>query len=224
MNETTNALTPDTLRNPQNCRKHGGWRSQFGKPSGRFGAWIGRLMAKKNLYMQELTDESLNVRPDSRILEIGFGPGVLIEKLARCATSGLVAGIDHSNVMVRLATSRNAKAIAAVRVDLREASAESLPFDDDAFDIAVAVNSLHITPNLPQALREARRVLTPGGLLFLPLRMAHPARKKFVAPGYTQETLQKTYDALAAAGFSIEKTELHHLARDVTCVWARAAG
>src|SRR5215467_5944699 len=58
------------------------------------------------------------------VLEVGFGPGIAIRALSRRATHGLVCGIDHSAVMVRHATRRNAAAVRAGRVDLRLASVE----------------------------------------------------------------------------------------------------
>src|SRR3984957_11193207 len=52
----------------------------------------------------------LDVRPADRVLEIGFGPGVAIAELAR-AGAGHVYGVDHSAVMLRQASKRNAAAI-----------------------------------------------------------------------------------------------------------------
>src|ERR1700733_7959720 len=57
----------------------------------------------------------LAVRPADRVLEIGFGPGVAIAELAR-AGAGHVYGIDHSEVMVRQASKRNAAALRAGQV------------------------------------------------------------------------------------------------------------
>ena len=53
----------------------------------------------------------LNIKPDDRLLEIGFGPGFAIELVSKITSEGFVAGIDHSEVMVRQASKRNARAI-----------------------------------------------------------------------------------------------------------------
>ncbi|MHC4265878.1 MAG: methyltransferase domain-containing protein, partial [Planctomycetota bacterium] len=53
----------------------------------------------------------LNISPNDRVLEIGFGPGFAIELISKIATEGLVVGVDHSEVMVRHASKRNARAI-----------------------------------------------------------------------------------------------------------------
>jgi ubiquinone/menaquinone biosynthesis C-methylase UbiE len=92
---------------------------------------------------------------------------VVVQRLAKLASSGLVAGIDHSRVMVHQARARNATAIQSDRVDLRYGSVESLPFDDDTFDKALAINSMQVWPYAMLGLQEVRRVLKPGGKIAL---------------------------------------------------------
>jgi SAM-dependent methyltransferase len=84
----------------------------------------------------------LGAQPSSRILEIGFGPGVAVAELVR-AGAGHVYGIDHSGVMLRQASRRNAAAIRAGRVTLMRASVDQIPPAlDGPFDAIFAVNSL----------------------------------------------------------------------------------
>ena len=71
-----------------------------------------------------------------RVLEVGFGPGVIIHRLSKLAAAGHVAGIDQSREMVEQARARNATGIQSGRVDLRHGSVESLPFDYNSFDRA----------------------------------------------------------------------------------------
>ena len=59
----------------------------------------------------------LGVQPADQVLELGFGPGVAIAELARTG-AGHVYGVDHSGVMIRQASKRNAAAIRAGRVTL----------------------------------------------------------------------------------------------------------
>jgi ubiquinone/menaquinone biosynthesis C-methylase UbiE len=101
------------------------------------------------------------------VLEMGFGPGVVIQRLSKLATAGRVAGIDPSREMVEQARARNATAIHSSRVDLRHGSVESLPFEDDSFDKALAINSMQVWPDAVAGLREMRRVIKPGGRIAL---------------------------------------------------------
>jgi ubiquinone/menaquinone biosynthesis C-methylase UbiE len=119
-------------------------RAQFGRPTGLPGRMAGWLMAnrssnrRRNAWVVSLLD----VQRDDRVLEMGFGPGIAIRELARRATDGRVCGIDHSEVMLRQASRRNAHAIRRGVVDLRLGSVDALPDFDAPFDNIMAVNAL----------------------------------------------------------------------------------
>src|SRR5688572_25002621 len=93
--------------------------SQYRRPSGLLGRWIGRRMAQQHVPENMWTVSLLEAQPHDRILEIGFGPGLAVEELAPKVTEGLIAGIDFSRVMVAAANTRNAEAVRAGRVKLR---------------------------------------------------------------------------------------------------------
>jgi ubiquinone/menaquinone biosynthesis C-methylase UbiE len=139
----------------------------FGRPRGLLGRLGGRIMARSNLACAVWATELLDTRPSDRILELGFGPGVAIELLAGRALNGYVAGLDASAEMVAQAKRRNAAAIAAGRVDLRQGSVEAIPFPAGAFAKALAINSMQVWPDALAGLGEIRRVLESGGLLAL---------------------------------------------------------
>lgn len=131
----------------------------------------------------------LEVQPEDRVLEIGFGPGVGIQLLAGTVSSGRVAGIDLSEEMVRQAVDRNRSGIKAGVVELRQGSVERLPYESAAFDKALAINSMQLWPDAVAGLREARRVLRPRGRIALGFTR-HSGQGKDGLP-----------DTLKAAGF-----------------------
>src|SRR6266566_5497211 len=99
-------------------------------PRGAAGSVTGWVMAHRSSNRQRngWVVSLLDVQPADRVLEIGFGPGLAIAELSRrVGDSGRVYGIDHSEVMLRLAATRNASAIAAGRVTLSRASVDQLP-------------------------------------------------------------------------------------------------
>lgn len=141
----------------------------FGLPVGFLGALAGWIMGRTGQGHNEWAVAGLHVRPGDSVLEIGFGPGVGIGLLAQRATSGFVAGVDPSPVMLRQARKRNAAAVQAGRVDLREGSASALPFGDRRFDRVLSVNNIMMWPDLPESLGEVYRVLKPGGMVGIAL-------------------------------------------------------
>src|SRR5882757_4219880 len=106
----------------------------FGRPKGVLGRLGGVMMARINKDCAAWVIDLLAIQPNDQVLEVGFGPGVGIQLLARSATTGYVAGADPSAEMVEQATARNANVIRSGRVDLRHGSVESLPFENNTFD------------------------------------------------------------------------------------------
>lgn len=93
------------------------------------------------------------------LLDIGCGPGWLTVMYAK--NGAPVTAIDLTEQAVRLtkaALSTN-RVVAAVQV----ASAESLPFPDQSFDVVVSSGVLHHTPDIGSAIRESYRVTRAGG-------------------------------------------------------------
>ena len=83
------------------------WRKQFAKPEGPLGWMAGRVMAMTNSGRSEWVFSLLELRPEERVLEIGFGPGTDLERASQMAA--FVAGVDHSDLMVKQAARRNAR-------------------------------------------------------------------------------------------------------------------
>jgi ubiquinone/menaquinone biosynthesis C-methylase UbiE len=135
----------------------------FGRPQGVLGRLGGIIMARTNADCGTWISDLLEVAPNDSVLEVGFGPGVVIQRLSKLAAAGHVVGIDQSREMVEQARARNAAAIQSRHVDLRHGSVASLPFDDNNFDKALAINSMQVWPDAVAGLREIRRVLKPWG-------------------------------------------------------------
>jgi ubiquinone/menaquinone biosynthesis C-methylase UbiE len=139
----------------------------FGRPQGVLGRLGGRLMAGMNADFGGWVAGLLAIGTRERVLEVGFGSGAVIEKLASLAPDGHVAGVDASVEMVAQARKRNAKAVRSGLVELHCGSVASLPFADGTFDKALAINSMQVWPDAVPGLRETGRVMKPGGRIAL---------------------------------------------------------
>jgi SAM-dependent methyltransferase len=93
--------------------------------------------------------------PRGRTIEIGCGEGRVTRDLK--ARGHYVVGIDASPTLVGSAGMLDTAGEYLV------SDAASLPFEDESFDLAVAYNSLMDIDEMGSAVREAWRVLTPGG-------------------------------------------------------------
>ena len=147
----------------------------FRRPTGWPGRLLGRVMALQHRSLTQWTIDQMGVRPTDHILDVGCGGGMALGLLARRATGGYVAGVDYSPEMVRQATARNREAVARGRVEVREGDAMALPYDDESFDQVCAIEAFYFWPDPLQGLREARRVLRPGGQLAITLEMSKEA-------------------------------------------------
>jgi len=141
--------------------------SQFGNPTGTLGRLVGTIMAFENRERNAWAVSLLDVQPTDHLLEIGFGPGLAIQQMAALASNGLVAGVDQSAVMVQQASRRNAAGIRSGHIEVKQASADLLPYPNHSFDKAIAINSLHHWPDRQAGIREIKRVLKANGLLVL---------------------------------------------------------
>ncbi len=95
-----------------------------------------------------------------QVLDLGCGTGRMSELVAQTGAT-VVAAVDLAPLMVVRARRR----LAPWGIDVREMDAQALTFDDALFDAVVAGFSLMFCPDHLAALREARRVLRPGGRL-----------------------------------------------------------
>lgn len=105
-------------------------------------------------------------RHGERVLDLACGTGVVARLAAPLVgESGSVTGLDLSQA--RLTVARERAASEGLTVAWQEGNAQSLPFPDAAFDLALCQQGLQFFPDAPAALREMHRVLAPRGRIVL---------------------------------------------------------
>ena len=167
----------------------------------------------------EMAVEHLSVEESETVLEIGFGPGHCLKRLAESVgKTGKVYGVDISSGMLEVTRRRLDKARLMDRVKLYCGDAASLPYGDNTFDAAFMSFTLELfdTPEIPRLLEEVKRVLKPKGrigvasmskengesLLLRLYEWAHRKWPKYVdcRPIYLEQSLRD-------AGYEIRKKE-----------------
>jgi SAM-dependent methyltransferase len=108
--------------------------SQFKRPRGILGRLAGWIMANRpsNRLRNAWTVDLLDLRPDDRVLEVGYGPGLALRLAAERVSDGRIVGIDHSEAMRDQARIRNRAAVAAGRVKLFVGSVAELSQPSDS--------------------------------------------------------------------------------------------
>ncbi|MBI3782871.1 MAG: class I SAM-dependent methyltransferase [Deltaproteobacteria bacterium] len=140
---------------------------QSGCPSGLLGRIIGSIMATETAAANDAVVAALALQPTDHVLEIGFGHGRTLDRVGRQLTTGLSAGIDLSETMVRMAARRCRDLITAGRVTLHQGDSAQLPFPDGHFNKVYSVHTLYFWPEPARHLREIHRILRPGGCFVL---------------------------------------------------------
>jgi arsenite methyltransferase len=98
-----------------------------------------------------------------RVLDLGSGGGIdVLLSARRVGPTGFAYGVDMTPEMLELAR-RNAADACATNVEFREGTIEDLPLPDDVVDVVTSNCVINLSVDKPAVLREAFRVLVPGG-------------------------------------------------------------
>lgn len=180
---------------------------QLGRPSGFVGR---RVLAptwnRRNRALNDAAFRALAVRPDDRVLEIGFGGGYLLGRIAQAA--GYVAGIDISQTMVHRCAQQYRPWILAGRMSLCCAAAEAAPFQPELFDKACTINSIFYWTDATRALQECARQLTEHGALVMCFTCRENLQdKSFAREGLHLYDIDEVQAMLVSVGFGRVTTE-----------------
>lgn len=138
-------------------------------PTSMNAAFIGSIPQTYHQYLGPLIFEDyardlatrLQPKPNERILELACGTGIVTRRIAESLPAGAtLAATDLNEAMLSVART---VVDSAPRVTLQQADACKIPFADHAFDAIACQYGVMFFPDKVQSMREARRVLRPGG-------------------------------------------------------------
>jgi len=172
------------------------------------------------------------LRPGEVVLDLGSGAGFDCFLAARAVgDSGRVIGIDMTPEMLAKAR-ENARKTGTGNVEFRLGEIEHLPVADGTVDVIISNCVINLSPDKPAVIREAHRVLAPGGRLAISdvvQTRAMPDDMRgdadllcgCVSGAATVSELERW---LADAGFADIRIEINEESRDVIRDWAPGKG
>ena len=144
-----------------------GFFDNMRKPQGKLGNIQLKSMNKEHTPVSLWGLKHLNIKSDDVILDVGCGGGINVKRMAECAKK--VYGIDYSIESVKLSKEVNEKLIDEGKVEILEGNVKDLPFEDNAFDIVTAFETVYFWPDIEKCFGEVKRVLKPGGIFLIGL-------------------------------------------------------
>jgi SAM-dependent methyltransferase len=118
-----------------------------------------RFMGRYSRHLAPQMADLAGLSAGQRAIDVGCGPGALTSELVARLGAASVAAVDPSPPFIEAVRERNPG------VDVRQASADGLPFADASFDAALAQLVVHFMPDPVAGLREMARVTRAGGVV-----------------------------------------------------------
>ena len=177
---------------------------QVMRPRGVAGRIVYAMMNKGHKPIYENVARVLDPQPNDELLEVACGNGYFLERYASQVHS--VAGLDLSELGIRLASKRHADRIAEGTGDFVHGAAAELPWAEDRFTAVVSMGGFSGFSRAEDSLGEIHRVLRPGGRAVVSIEYnAEDGRdhtRESLKYGFRIWTEQEVRTLFQAAGFS----------------------
>ena len=168
-------------------------------------------MARGNQAANSEITGLLDIRSGDQVLEVGYGPGVLLRRLAEHTPAARVTGVDPSPVMRDMARRRCTAAIAAGRADPRLGTATRTGLPGAAFDHVVSVNNVLFWGDIPAGFAELRRVLRTGSSVVVAFHSRTAPSRHERRIGLPEDAAARIQAAMRDTFGAATRHELRHL-------------
>jgi len=174
--------------------------AQFKKPSGLFGMFSSNIMIKGNKINYEKLIRDLDLQPGDKLLEIGYGPGVGINMIAKACTSCTIHGIDFSKLMYRKARKYNKQYLDNNAMLLQYGDFLKTAVVSNEYDKIFCLNVVYFWNELQEPFRKVLSLLKAGGAFHI--YMANrDALKKAPDTVFNKYSIEQVVEALKSVGF-----------------------
>ncbi len=170
-----------------------------------------RIFYSGNAALNTFVKEVLDLQRDDKVLEIGFGPGKLINEMADIVIGGVVEGIDFSQTMLKQASKVNKQHISIGRVKLHKGDCTVLPFNNESFNKLCSINTLYFWKEPEKHFSEMFRVMKRGGMVVIGFRddkqMSNLSLSEDIFSFYSQNDVVRLLSVAGFSGAYIEEKE-----------------
>lgn len=132
------------------------------KPHGKEGIKTIENMNENHKDISEFAFECVNIDSNDKILDIGCGGGVNIEKFLKL-TNNNVDGLDYSEISVNETLKRNRKSVEKGKCNVIQADVSNMPIENESYDLISAFETVYFWPNLKETFKGVYRILKPNG-------------------------------------------------------------
>lgn len=183
--------------------------TQCMKPHGEEGIETIKNMNENHRDISEFAFECINVGNNDKIIDIGCGGGVNIEKFLKL-TDNNVDGLDYSEVSVAESIKRNQNSVYEKRCEVMQADVSDMPIENEIYDLATAFETIYFWPDIANTFKEVSRILKPNGQFMIAQGTDgnHPDDEKWLSTveGMSVYTADKLEKYLLNAGFNSVKS------------------
>lgn len=178
--------------------------SQFKKPSGLLGKLVIPYMQKRNEPVYQKFISLIDLKYDSKALEIGYGTGLTIKGLFEKYPDCQIHGIDFSWQMYNKAIENNSELIKQGKVHLEFGDFSTYNFNNNELDLIYAINVIYFWDDLAPVFQKMNSLLKTGGRVILYMSDRDEiAKYKFSHDDvFNRYSLEYVMDEFKKAGFS----------------------
>jgi arsenite methyltransferase len=175
---------------------------QLAHPQGSLAPITAWLLNRANRAQIRCAITALELAPEHKVLDIGFGGGTSFPMLFGACASGKVAGVERAEAMVTRARRIWSREVEAEHLQIEPGTADTLPWPEAFFDRVMTVNTVYFWQDMEVGLREILRVLAPGGLFVSSVLPAETLDSwGYTNQGFRVEKPSFYAEALRAVGF-----------------------
>lgn len=179
--------------------------SQCRKPHGKEGIKTIQNMNKNHVDISNFAFECVNIKDNDKILDIGCGGGVNIEKFLKL-TKNNVDGLDYSDISVQETIKRNEESVNSGRCNVMQANVLDMPIENETYDVISAFETIYFWPDLSETFKEVFRIIKVNGQFMIAQGTDgnHPEDEKWLntVEGMTVYNASELENYLLNAGFS----------------------